>query len=206
MPNRQRLEFGWAVAGASALATVLIWVSWVLPISRSIESATPAPIGSSVVYDVEKGKTVGIWTSGQSSWLGTVSCAVEGPDGGKPRVLTVRGLSWEDTLWWITPRSGFEQTRWFTAISSGNHTVTCRDSLDTYEGEYLLAKSAAGSGQLGLGRSGGASYAKSEILAMSAVFAPLLAILLIPIMTIQTLRVCRSRRKIGNSWSGPGRT
>lgn len=195
MPTRQRLEFGWAIAGASVLAAVLIWALWVLPISRSIESATPAAIGSSVVYEVEKGKTAGIWTSGRSSWLGTVSCTVEGPDGGSPGVLNVRGLSWEDTLWWMTRRSGFEQTRWFTATSSGNHTITCRDSLDTYEGEYLLAKSAAGSGDLGLGRSGGVRYAKSEILAMSAVFTPLLAIMLIPIMTIQTLRVRWSRRK-----------
>lgn len=203
MPNRQRLKYGWAAAVASALATVLIWALWVLPISRSIESATPESIGSSVVYDVEKGKKVGIWTSGHSSWLGTVSCTVEGPDGGNPSVLNVRSLSWEDTLWWKTPRQSFEQTRWFTATSSGSHSIMCRDSLDTYEGEYLLGKSAAGGGQLGVGRSG-VTFAKSEILAMSAVFAPLLLILLIPIMTIQTLRARLNWRKFQRSWPGLG--
>lgn len=76
----------------------------------------------------------------------------------------------------------------------------CRDSLDTYEGEYLLAKSAAGGGQLGVGRSG-VTFAKSEILAMSAVFAPLL---LIPIMTIQTLRARLNWRKFQRSWPGLG--
>lgn len=198
MPNRQRLKFGWAAAVASALTTVLIWALWVLPISRSIES-----IGSSVVYDVEKGKKVGIWTSGHSSRLGTVSCTVEGPDGGNPSVLNVRSLSWEDTLWWKAPRQGFEQTRWFTATSSVSHSVMCRDSLDTYDGEYLLAKSATVGGQLGVKRIG-VTFAKSEILAMSAVFAPQLLILLIPIMTIQTLRVRLDRRKLQRSWPGLG--
>ncbi|WP_104089832.1 hypothetical protein [Arthrobacter sp. GMC3] len=193
LPSRERLQFGWFVAGASVVVAVLVWVLWVMPINRSIESASPSPLGAPIVHEARSGETIGIWATGASALLGTAECTVAGPHGEPTSVYSVRDLGWADTLWWYTARPGVEQIRWFTATSSGTYTVNCADSLDTYDGEYLLADSAGGGGSLGLGRGGGVTFSIAAALAVAAVGSPLLAVMLIPIMVIQTVRVRRRR-------------
>ncbi|WP_026555637.1 hypothetical protein [Arthrobacter sp. 35W] len=193
LPSRERLQFGWSVAGLSIVLSVLVWTLWVIPVNRSIEAAAPVTVGEPVVQELDAGETIGIWASGISASLGTVECAAIGPDGQVPTISQRRDLDWDDTLWWVTARPGFKQVRWFTATLSGSHTITCVDSLGTYGGEYLLADSANGEAVIGVGSSGGVKYPASSMLAFAAVGAPLLAVLLVPIMAVQTIRSRRSR-------------
>ena len=185
---------GWWAVGASAVITVLVWALWVLPVNRSIAAAEPAEIGGPLTTQLAEGATAGIWATGRSALLGTASCSVTGPDGREVPVQSTRDLGWEDTLWWVTARPGFVEIRWFSAAESGEHTVSCVDALGTVEGRYLVADSASGADSVGLGRFGGARYPVSSMLALGAVAGPLLAVLLVPVLGIQTLRVRRAER------------
>lgn len=193
LPSRERVEFGWFVAGGSVVVAALVWLLWVLPINHSIESATPTEIGAPIAHEAKDGAAIGIWSTGASALLGSMQCTVTGPLGDQATVRTVPVLGWDDTLWWVTARSGFKQTHWFTASGTGTHTVDCIDSLGSYGGEYLLADSTNAGGLLGMGRSGGVTFPLSSALAVAAVGAPLLAVLLTPIMAIQTVRLRRRR-------------
>lgn len=197
--TRERLAHRDAVAfwfaGLCACAGALIWVLWVLPISASVADAEPRGLGSTAEIDLRSGESVGIWGSGISAMLGTMDCTVSGPGGEDPVLRSGPSLSWDDTLWWMTPRSGFEQAVVFTAVSDGRHEVTCADGLDTYDGDFLLAGDAFGSGSVGLGRNGASDIAVGSLLAVGAVFCLPLAVLLPAVILIRRA-VTRRRDRV----------
>ncbi|PRB15188.1 hypothetical protein [Microbacterium sp. MYb62] len=176
-----------------ACAGILIWTLWVLPVSASVAQADPQPLGRTAEIDLGAGERIGVWGGGISAMLGTMECAVIGPDDIE---LPQRGgpsLSWDDTLWWMTPRHGFEQRAQFTSVEAGLHTVTCTDALDTYDGEFLLAGDVFGTGSIGLGRNGASDFAVGTLLAVGAVFCPLIVVLVPGVIGIRRL-VSRRRR------------
>lgn len=186
--------------GAALLAAVagaLIWMLWVVPIVSSVERAHPAPLGQTLSVDLDAGESSGVWASGISAALGTMRCRVTGPDGAEPRLLGAPSLNWDDTLWWMTPRAGFEQVLRFAASGSGVHRVSCTDSLDTYDGEFLLAGDTFGGSAIGLGR--GTGFAVGTVLAFCAVVLPLFAVLL-PIVIGLRLLFTRRRKPVGQSF------
>ncbi|KAA0961436.1 hypothetical protein FQ142_11515 [Microbacterium sp. ANT_H45B] len=172
--SRDRMAF--VAAAVCAVAGVLIWTLWVLPIVRSVEAAEDVPLGTTAVVDLEEGERVGIWASGISASLGTMECRAVGPDHDVRPQRGPSALSWDDVLWWMTPRTGFVQSSQFTAAESGAHRVTCRDSLDTYDGRFLVAGDSIGQGSIGLGRNGGVDFAQGTLLAAGAVMCPPLAV------------------------------
>lgn len=187
---RLRHTDGVALAAAliGAIAGALIWVLWVLPISRSVADAEPAPIGSVVEVDLDSGQRIGIWGTGRAIWLGSVECDVRAPDGSEVPTHGGPSLRWDDTLWWMTPRDGFEQFAVVTAVDSGVHTVRCRDSVETYDGEFLTAGDTFGGGDIGLGRTGSNDVAIGTIFAFSAVVLPLFCVLLVIVIAVRRLR------------------
>ncbi|GGM45850.1 hypothetical protein [Microbacterium saperdae] len=188
--DRDRLAL--AFAPICALGGVLIWVLWVLPIAASVDAADPHPIGETTVVELETGERVGVWGRGISANLGTMACAVTAPDG---EAVATRGgpsLGWSDTLWWMTPRGGFAQSAQFIAPAAGAYRVSCMDSLETYDGDFLIAGDTFGSGSIGLGRNGGNDFAIGSLLAFGAVFLPPLAVLLPAVIGIR-LAVTRRR-------------
>lgn len=194
LPTRQRLRIGWIAAGIFAIITILIWALWVLPVNRSVAAASPVEIGETVSVDLDEGEQAGIWGTGRSVLLGSASCTVTAPNGDDVPLAVTRDLGWDDTLWWMTARPGYAEFRWFTAPASGVYEVACLDALETYDGTFLVADSASGSGTVGLGRSGGNRYEVSSMLAIGAVVCPLTAVLLVPVLGLQTIRVRRSER------------
>jgi hypothetical protein len=181
---------------------VLIWTLWVIPVAASVAAAQSVPLEHAEEIELDAGERVGIWGSGISAMLGTLECSVSGPGGTE---LSQRGgpsLSWDDTLWWMTPKRGFEQQTQFTAADEGVHTVTCSDSLATYDGEFLVAGDAFGSGSIGLGRTGGSDFAVGTALAFGAVFCLPVAMLL-PVVILIRRRVTRGRRARHAGRAGP---
>jgi hypothetical protein len=174
------------------VGAVLIWVLWVFPVAASVEAADPHPIGESAVAELAAGERVGIWGRGISANLGTMACTVAAPDGEGVATRGGPSLGWSDTLWWMTPRWGFEQSAQFIAPDAGAYRVSCVDSLDTYDGDFLIAGDTFGSGSIGLGRNGGSDFAVGSLLAFGAVFCPLLAVLLPAVIGIR-LAVTRRR-------------
>lgn len=174
-------------AAICAVTGVLIWALWVLPIVRSIESAEDVPIGQTMAVDLDSGARVGIWTSGISATLGTMDCSVIGPDGAERPQQGPSAVSWDDVLWWMTPRTGFVQSAQFTAAEAGTHLVDCRDSLDTYDGRFLVAGDSIGDGSIGLGRTGGNDYPVGSLLALGAVMCPPLAVFLPLVILLRRL-------------------
>jgi hypothetical protein len=191
LADRDAVAFGFSAL--CALAGVLIWTLWVTPIASSVGGADAVPIGRSVKIELSAGERVGVWGSGISAAFGTMECTVTAPDGIELPQRAGPSLSWDDTLWWMTPKRGFEQRTQFAAIDAGLHTVTCIDSLDTYEGEFLLAGDAFGNGSVGLGRNGGSDYAVGTLLALGAVFCPPMAVLLPVVIMIRRLATRRRR-------------
>lgn len=175
------------VAAICALTGILVWTLWVMPIVRSIEAAEDAPIGTTMTVDLDAGSRVGIWTSGISATLGTMDCTVIGPDGGERPQRGASAVSWDDVLWWMTPRPGFVQSAQFTAVEAGAHLVDCRDSLDTYDGLFLVAGDSIGEGSIGLGRTGGNDFAVGTLLALGAVMSPPLAVALPLVILLRRL-------------------
>ncbi|KJL28461.1 hypothetical protein [Microbacterium oxydans] len=187
-----------AVAGAVCCAVIgaLIWILWVLPITASVDAASAQPIGSSpAAVQLDAGARVGIWGRGISPTLGTMSCAVTAPSGDAVGQHGGPSLTWSDTLWWMTPKWGFEQVSRFTAPTAGEYLVVCTDSLQTYDGEFLVAGDAFGAGDIGLGRTGGADFAIGSVLAFGAIVCPLVAVLLGIILGIRALRLVAARRR-----------
>lgn len=190
--NRDRIALGGA-----ALALVvgaLIWVLWVLPIARSVGEATPTPIGVPVVVDLEAGERVGIWSSGLPASFGTMDCTVTSPEGAPVPQVGPPSLTWDDTLWWMTPRRGFEQLSQIVGASAGPHTIECSDSLDRYDGEVLVAGDAFGPESIGLGRTGSSDFAGGTLLAFGAVVCPPFAVLLPIVIGLRRLRDRRRAR------------
>lgn len=176
LADRDAVAFGFSAL--CACIGVLIWTLWVLPVAASVREADPVPLGRGETVELQRGERVGIWGSGVSAMLGTLECSVSDPDGSDLAQRKGPSLSWDDTLWWMTPKRGFEQHAQFTAAHEGAHSVTCTDSLDTYDGEFLVAGDAFGSGSIGLGRTGGNDFATGTMLAFGAVFCLPVAVLL----------------------------
>jgi hypothetical protein len=193
--DRDRLAL--TAAFLCAIGGVLIWLLWVFPVASSVDAAADHPLGEPAVVELDPGQTVGIWGRGISASLGTMACTVSTPAG--EGVVTRGGpsLDWSDTLWWMTPKWGYEQSAQFTAADAGAYRVSCADSLDTYDGEFLVAGDSFGSGSIGLGRNGGSDFAVGSLLAFGAVFCPLLAVLL-PIVIGIRLAVTRGRARRGS--------
>lgn len=192
LAHRDAVAFGFSAL--CAVAAVLIWTLWVLPIAASVRESDATPLDRSVAIELGAGERVGVWGAGISAMLGTMECAVIAPDGAELPQRGAPSLTWDDTLWWMTPQRGFEQRTQFTSVDAGTHTVTCRDSLDTYDGEFLVAGDTFGSGSIGLGRNGGSDFAVGTILAFGAVFCPLFVVLLPGVILVRRL-VTRSRRR-----------
>lgn len=192
LTDRDHVALGAAVV--ALLAGILIWTLWVLPIVSSVEEAPSSPLGRTVLVDLEEGARSGVWASGISPALGSTRCTVIAPDGVELPLRGAPSLTWDDTLWWMTPRRGFEQVVQFTASVSGVHDVTCVDSLGTYDGEFLVAGDTFGGGELGLGRTGSNGFAIGTVLAFCAVVLPLFSVLL-PLVI--GLRVAFTRRASG---------
>lgn len=174
-------------AAICAVTGILIWTLWVLPIVRSIDAAEDVVIGETMAVELDAGSRVGVWTSGISATLGTMDCTVIGPDGGERPQRGASAVSWDDVLWWMTPRPGFVQSSQFTAAEAGTHLVDCRDSLDTYDGRFLVAGDSIGDGSIGLGRTGGNDFAVGTLLALGAVMCPPLAVLLPLVILLRRL-------------------
>lgn len=183
----------------AAVAGVLIWMLWVLPVASSVERAHPVPLGRTLSVDLDAGEGAGVWASGISAALGTMRCGVAGPDDTRVQLVSAPSLNWDDTLWWMTPRTGFEQVLRFTASESGAHRVHCEDSLETYDGAFLLADDSFGEGAVGLGR--GSGFAPGTVLAFCAVVLPLFAVLL-PIVIGLRLLLTRRRAPDARSFAG----
>ena len=174
-----RHQMLWWLVGCCIIGSVLIWMLWVLPIARSVSNAEPTPLGQEVAVDEG---TYGVWMSGRAAMLGVTGCASDG------ELTEGPSLDWEDTLWWMTPREGFSQVR---RVSGGTH-LHCESTLDSYEGEYLIARDVFGSRQVWIGRMGERS---GTVLAVGAVGLPLLSIFLTPILIVQSLRRLRDQRE-----------
>ena len=190
LTDRDHVALGAALV--ALLAGVLIWTLWVIPIASSVDEAEPSGLGSSVRVDLDEGERFGVWASGISAALGSTSCTVIAPDGAELPWRGAPSLTWDDTLWWMTPRHGFEQIVQFTASASGVHTVTCVDSLGTYDGDFLVAGDSFGGGEVGLGRTGSNGFALGTVLAFCAVVLPLFSVLL-PVVI--GLRIVFTRRR-----------
>ncbi|MBO9626671.1 MAG: hypothetical protein J7484_09885 [Microbacterium sp.] len=197
--DKDHVALGAAVL--SAVAAVLIWTLWVLPIARSVGDAEPAVVGETLAVDLDAG-AVGIWGSGRTAAFGTLDCIVTAPDGARVPLSGPPSLTWEDVLWWTSPRPGFSQLSRFTAPSAGRYDVACVDSLDTYDGEVLVAGDTFGSFAVGLGRSGTSGFPVGSVLAFCAVVLPLFAVLLPIVIGLRRRRdgrradaVSRSRRE-----------
>lgn len=190
--HKDQVAIGAAVV--SAIAAALIWMLWVVPIATSVEHAEPQPIGTSRTVELDHGQAAGIWATGRAAWLGTAECMVLGPDGSEQPLTAGPSLNWEDTLWWMTPRAGFEQILRFASTSSGAYEVRCADRLDTYDGEFLVAGDSFGAGAIGLGRGGSSDFPVGSILAFCAVVLPLFSVLIVPVIALRRLR---DRRRSG---------
>lgn len=192
LAHRDAVAFGFSAF--CAVAALLIWTLWVLPIAASVRESDATPLDQSVTIALGAGERVGVWGAGISAMLGTMECAVIAPDGTELPQRGAPSLTWDDTLWWMTPKHGFEQRTQFTSVDAGTHSVTCTDSLDTYDGEFLVAGDSFGSGSIGLGRSGGSDFAVGTILAFTAVVCPLIVVLLPGVILVRRL-VARNRRR-----------
>ncbi|RYF67776.1 MAG: hypothetical protein EOO29_36325 [Comamonadaceae bacterium] len=183
-----RLQLLWCLVVACALGAVLVWRLWAVPIARSVAHAQPAALGESVRIALPPGEVAGVWASGISALLGTIRCTAD--VGGQPVALR-RGpsLDWQDTLWWFTPREGFVQHLRLTGPHDGAVIdLHCRDSLDRYGGEFLIAADSFGTARITR-----ADVPTGSALAVAAVGLPLFAVVLTPILAVQTIRRRRAR-------------
>ncbi|WP_217183435.1 hypothetical protein [Streptomyces sp. AC495_CC817] len=198
--QRHKDQVALGAAAVCAVAAVLIWVLWALPVARSVGEAEPAAIGDTITVELAEGPA-GIWGSGRSPLLGTMECTVTGPSGERLAQSGPPSLTWDDTLWWLTPRPGFEQVTRFTAPAAGVYDVACTDALDTYDGSFLVAGDTFGTGTIGLGRTGSSDFAVGTVLAFSAVVLPLFAAL-VPLIILVRRFVERRRRRRPQQQSG----
>ncbi|MCI1020210.1 hypothetical protein HWD99_16410 [Microbacterium sp. C5A9] len=198
-PSADRLttrdQAAFIAAAFCAVVSVLIWTLWVLPIVRSVEDAEPSAIGGSISVELSSGQTAGVWASGRAASLGTMECVVTGPDGSALLQRAGSALRWDDVLWWVTPRPGFEQRSQFTSVDAGPHLVRCEDPLDTYDGEFLVAGDSFGTGAIGLGRTGASDFGIGEVLVFCAVLCPPLAVLIPLVIVLRRLFTRRRARR-----------
>ncbi|MFK4730582.1 hypothetical protein ROT00_12905 [Agromyces mediolanus] len=180
---RHRDQTAFAAAAVCAVAAALIWWLWVAPIVQSVAAADSRPLGEAVTVELAAGEHAGVWARGIAANLGTVECRATGPGGGALAMRTGPSLDWDDTLWWMTPKPGFVQVLRFTADDAGSYAVSCRDSLETYDAEVLVAGDAFGSGVLGLGAGGASRFPIGSVLAFGAVVLPAVAVL-IPVVIL----------------------
>ncbi|WP_143469787.1 MULTISPECIES: hypothetical protein [unclassified Leucobacter] len=172
------------IAAISAIIGTLVWLLWALPISGSVRDAHPQVLGEPIAVTLESGERAGIWTDSAAAALETLECTAIDERGGEIGLRRAPALSWDDALWWATPRSGFEQVRAFTAPSAGAVEVRCVDRMGVYGGGFLIAGDSFGSGSIGLGRTGGNDFAVGTILVFCAVVCPLLAAFLLVLSVI----------------------
>lgn len=191
-----RDRFALTTALLCAVGGVLIWVFWVFPVAASVDAADTHPMGEDALVELDAGERVGIWGRGISANLGTMTCTVTAPEGDGVATSSGPSLDWSDTLWWMTPKRGFEQSAQFTAADDGAHRVSCADSLDTYDGEFLIAGDSFGGGNIGLGRNGGSDFAIGSLLAFGAVFCPPVAVMLLVIIGIRLALAKRRSRRV----------
>lgn len=192
--HKDHVAIGAAVV--AAVAAALIWLLWVVPIAQSVGQAEPQPLGAPISVSLDGGQGAGVWATGRSAWLGTAECEVHGPDGSEQATADGPSLQWEDTLWWVTPRPGFEQIVRFTASAPGTYEVRCADAVDVYDGEFLVAGDSFGAGSIGLGRGGASGFPIGSILAFCAVVLPLFSVLLPIVIVLRRLRERRRPRRI----------
>ena len=188
-----RLRSAMLAAVLGAIGGTLIWVLWVLPVVASVDRADPRPLGDAIVVELGVDERAGVWSQGVSASLGTLDCVVTGPDGASVAQRGAPALDWSSTLWWMTPKPGFVQTSQFTASAAGAYEVRCADSLDIYDGAFLIAGDSFGGGSIGLGRGGGADYPVGTMLSFGAVFLPPFAV---AVSIIVLIRVAVSRRAL----------
>lgn len=193
MRMRHRTQLLWALVGVCVVASTLIWALWVVPVSQSVEAAQPVPLGQRVELPAEG--VTGVWSSGAAPLLGLVECRAETTDGTPLRTWSVPSPGWDDTLWWMTPRTGFSPARSIADAGGAAASVTCSSRIDTYDGEFLLAGDVtAGGGGVGLGRMGNVDYPTGTLLALGAVGLPLFAFLMTIVLLVQGLRTRLSGR------------
>lgn len=170
------------IAGITAVIGALVWLLWALPISSSVRDAHPRALGEPIAVTLEPGERAGIWTDSAAAALETLECTATDARGREIGLRRAPALSWDDALWWATPRTGFEQVRAFTAPSAVE--VRCVDRMGVYDGGFLIAGDSFGSGSIGLGRTGGNDFAVGTILVFCAVVCPLLAVFLLVLSAI----------------------
>jgi len=175
----------------SVVASVLLWTLWVLPTSRSVAEAQVAESGSTLVFEADAGQRVGVWTENVAHNLGTFTCVADGP----AAVSSWRGpsLTWDDTLWWMTGRTGYEQYAQLFFSESGTYTLSCADERDVYDGGFVIAADVFGGFGIGLGRQGAVDFPVGTVLAVSAVVAPLFVILFPIVLLLRAMRGGRRR-------------
>lgn len=193
-----RLRVAVAAAVLGGVGGALIWVLWVLPIVASVDRAEPRPLGDAIVVELGADQRAGVWAQGVSASLGTLDCVVTAPDGGAVAQRGAPALDWSSTLWWMTPKAGFEQITQFTASTAGAHEVRCTDSLDIYDGAFLIAGDSFGGGSIGLGRGGNADYPVGTMLSFGAVFLPPFAVGVTIIVLIRLGVSRRTARRTGD--------
>ncbi|MDY0830124.1 hypothetical protein SK224_13405 [Microbacterium sp. BG28] len=193
MRLRHRRQLLWALVGVCVVASGLIWALWVVPVSQSVAAARPTPLGQTMELPAEG--VTGVWASGTAALLGLVECRAETADGSSLRTWSAPSPGWEDTLWWMTPRTGFSPARSIADAGGAAASVTCSSQLDAYDGQFLLAGdvTAAGGG-VGLGRMGNIDYPTGTLLALGAVGLPLFAFLMTIVLLVQGLRTRLSGR------------
>lgn len=193
MRLRHRRQMLWALVGVCVVASALIWALWVVPVSQSVAAARPTPLGEAAELPAEG--VTGVWASGTAALLGLVECRAETADGISLRTWSAPSPGWEDTLWWMTPRTGFSPVRSIADAGGPAASVTCSSRIDSYDGEFLLAGDVtAGGGGVGLGRMGNVDYPTGTLLALGAVGLPLFSFFMTIVLLVQGLRARRFDR------------
>ncbi|MDQ1128556.1 hypothetical protein [Microbacterium sp. SORGH_AS_0888] len=196
---RARRQLLWCLIPVCLIATVLIWLLWVLPVAASIQRSTPQSLGSTSQVTASAGERVGVWASGAAASFGLLRCEATDADGAVLDVRRGRSLGWDDTLWWMTPRPGFEQVFQVESSRAGVIAVTCVSAIDTYDAEFLVAGDTFMNGSIGLGRTGSVGFDIGSVLAITAVGFPLFAIVLIPVLVFGPLGLRSHRRRRAGS-------
>lgn len=172
------------IAAIIAVIAALVWLLWAMPVIESVGAAEPRPFGATTTIALDAGERAGIWSDSAAAALETLECKATDERGREIGLRRAPALSWDDALWWATPRSGFEQVRAFTAPGDGPVQVRCLDRLGVYDDRFLVAGDSFGSGSIGLGRTGGNDFAVGTILVFCAVVCPLLAAFLLVLSAI----------------------
>lgn len=193
MRVRHKAQLLWVLVALCVGASLLIWLLWVVPVSRSVAEAEPVPLGDTLELPAEG--VTGVWASGTAALLGLVECRAETADGGALAVWSVPSPGWDDTLWWMTSGEGVSPVKSVADAGGAVASVRCSSRIDTYDGEFLVAGDvSAGGGGIGLGRMGNVDYPTGTVLALAAVSLPLFAVAMTIVLLVQGLRNHRRAR------------